>query len=281
MIWFVPQRNWKKDLQKHEGVSGKVKEIYVGLESINFGQMSIFNPYDLCEASKDRIWATCFVDPLKLCLNKAGTQKWQNNNATVLDHHSVRNFEIHNLVSTVFARHGRVTDLMWWSFCLLVLVEGKSFAKKWWCLGPFASGKVEYDGDPLVPLGGIQKLYQEGATRNFWTFLMIFLTVSLWKNMFCLMASHLGLDSFQKCSEPLSIFFLTLGSAATRFPFVSFYNFHVRSRVELQEGPAEVFGWTCHTRRSFFSGRWLFGTKFFVLQDVLAANIHKTPFRHR
>ena len=29
-------------------------------------------------------------------------------------------------------------------------------------LGPFPSGKVEYDGDPLIPWGGLWKLYQEG-----------------------------------------------------------------------------------------------------------------------
>ena len=32
-------------------------------------------------------------------------------------------------------------------------------------LGPFASGKAEYDGDPLVPLGGLRHVYLEGATR--------------------------------------------------------------------------------------------------------------------
>ena len=33
-------------------------------------------------------------------------------------------------------------------------------------LGPFASGKAEYDGDPLVPLGGLRHVYLEGALRK-------------------------------------------------------------------------------------------------------------------
>ena len=32
-------------------------------------------------------------------------------------------------------------------------------------LGPFASGKAEYDGDPLVPLGGLRQVYLEGAQK--------------------------------------------------------------------------------------------------------------------
>jgi len=34
--------------------------------------------------------------------------------------------------------------------------------KKWYTLGPFASGKAEFDGDPLVPLGGALALFERG-----------------------------------------------------------------------------------------------------------------------
>eukprot|EP00927_Polykrikos_kofoidii_P049711 TRINITY_DN43727_c0_g1_i1.p1 TRINITY_DN43727_c0_g1~~TRINITY_DN43727_c0_g1_i1.p1 ORF type:complete len:986 (-),score=93.86 TRINITY_DN43727_c0_g1_i1:212-3052(-) len=46
-----------------------------------------------------------------------------------------------------------------------MLVSGAPSAKigkKWWTVGPFASGKTEYDGDPLVPLGGIRTLFERG-----------------------------------------------------------------------------------------------------------------------
>eukprot|EP00929_Paragymnodinium_shiwhaense_P002060 TRINITY_DN102267_c0_g1_i1.p1 TRINITY_DN102267_c0_g1~~TRINITY_DN102267_c0_g1_i1.p1 ORF type:complete len:121 (-),score=20.63 TRINITY_DN102267_c0_g1_i1:339-665(-) len=40
------------------------------------------------------------------------------------------------------------------------------FHGKWWALGPFASGKTEYEGDPLAPLGGVLKLFERGPAAK-------------------------------------------------------------------------------------------------------------------
>jgi len=35
-------------------------------------------------------------------------------------------------------------------------------SRKWWSIGPFASGKAEYDGDPLEAHGGVRQLFERG-----------------------------------------------------------------------------------------------------------------------
>ncbi|CAJ1430291.1 unnamed protein product [Effrenium voratum] len=42
----------------------------------------------------------------------------------------------------------------------LLLPGGPGPGTTGWSLGPFASGKAEYDGDPLVPLGGVHRLFE-------------------------------------------------------------------------------------------------------------------------